>query len=99
MKYNWTNKFYGSGKVVVLDGETYYLDSREQLFYENVGQHDIQFFVEWLLTKRKTSTSVKAKPKKFKNDVKLLNKTIAFYQRQDLLWDEFIDNDYNIEEE
>lgn len=65
MKYNWTNKFYGSGKVVVLDGETYYLDSREQLFYENVGQYDIQFFIEWLETKRTTSTSVTAKSKQF----------------------------------
>ncbi|EGR3971213.1 hypothetical protein DDN72_17355 [Vibrio cholerae] len=95
---NHTEFFSTKGLEVRIDGKIYYLDAREQLMWRNVGQHDIQFFVEWLLTKRTTSTSVKAKPKKFKNDLKRLNKTIAFYHRQDLLWDEFID-DYNIEEE
>ena len=55
------NIFKGGGVRIVINGKTYSLDSREHDFWLNIGQFDEQFFLEWLLNKRKTSTSVSNK--------------------------------------
>ncbi|HAS6212360.1 TPA: hypothetical protein ACGU4W_001101 [Vibrio vulnificus] len=63
-RHKWkdnANIFTRGGVRIVINGKTYSLDSREHDFWLTIGQFDEHFFLEWLLNKRKTSTSVSNK--------------------------------------